>query len=149
MVLTMPMRQVRVTGVLVEDGRILLVRQRVTAAREWSLPGGRMESGESLEEAMIREMKEETGLSVSVRRLLYLAEKPEEALLHVTLELQREGGELRIPSHDLDSNPISDVRFVGVAELVEYGFTERWRDLVAAGFPGAPAYVGHKERIGL
>lgn len=145
----MPMLQVRVAGVLVEGGRILLVRQRVSAAREWSLPGGRVESGESLEEAMRREMEEETGLSVSVKRLLYLAERPEDALLHVTLELMREGGELRMPSNDLDSNPILDVRFVGVVELTVYGFTERWRDLVAAGFPDAPAYVGSKDRIGL
>lgn len=52
--------QVRVTGILIEDEKVLLVKQKV-ANRNWSLPGGRVENGETLEEAMIREMREETG----------------------------------------------------------------------------------------
>ncbi|MGE5579644.1 MAG: NUDIX domain-containing protein [Bacillota bacterium] len=51
--------RVRVTGVLVEDGSILLVRQRVTGGRDWSLPGGSMEPDESLEECLTREIREE------------------------------------------------------------------------------------------
>jgi ADP-ribose pyrophosphatase YjhB (NUDIX family) len=43
--------QVRVTGILIEDEKVLLVKQRV-ANRNWSLPGGRVENGETLEEAM-------------------------------------------------------------------------------------------------
>lgn len=69
------MHQVRVTGVLIEDNRLLLVKQRVRAERDWSLPGGGVESGETLEKAIIREIKEETGLDVSVKRLLYIADK--------------------------------------------------------------------------
>ena len=37
--------QVRVTGILIEDERILLVKQSVSAERGWSLPGGRVEQG--------------------------------------------------------------------------------------------------------
>ncbi|MDZ4938597.1 NUDIX domain-containing protein, partial [Clostridium perfringens] len=68
--------QVRVTGILIEDERILLVKQSVSSERGWSLPGGRVEQGETLEEAMVREMEEETGLTTKVKKLLYLCDKP-------------------------------------------------------------------------
>ena len=141
--------QVRVTGVLVEENRILIVRQAVNPTRGWSLPGGRLEPGETLLGAMVREMREETGLDVSVSRLLYVADKPEDGLLHVTFELEREGGELRLPTNEFDANPISGLRFVDVDDLEAYGFSEVWAGLVERGFPDAPRYVGRKANIGL
>jgi len=40
--------KVRVTGILIENGKILLVKQKVNAQRKWSLPGGTLELGEPL-----------------------------------------------------------------------------------------------------
>jgi ADP-ribose pyrophosphatase YjhB (NUDIX family) len=52
-----------------ESGRTLMVRRaRQPAAGFWSLPGGRVEPGESAEQAVIREVSEETGLEVRVER---------------------------------------------------------------------------------
>jgi ADP-ribose pyrophosphatase YjhB (NUDIX family) len=141
--------QIRVTGILVENDQILLVRQKVSPKRNWSLPGGRVEEGESLKDAIIREMQEETGLDISVARLLYVAEKPENNLLHITFELHREGGSLKLPTNEFDENPISDVRFVPIKELTDYEFSKTWRNLVTDTFPTAPTYVGHKRNIGL
>ena len=145
----MSSHQIRVTGVLVEEGQILLVRQRVDDQRAWSLPGGHVEPGETLSGALMREMHEETGLEVSVDRLLYVAERPAEGLLHITFAVTRTGGALRTPPVNQDANPITAVRFVAVEALPAYGFSPRWRDLVAQGFPDAPAYVGPKRAIGL
>lgn len=143
--------QVRVTGILVEDGQILLVKQKVTSERAWSLPGGRVEQGETLEEAMVREIEEETGLVTRVSNLLYLCDKPdaEPSLLHITFLVRRIGGELRLPSNEFDLNPIRDVAMVPIHDLVAYGFTEKFKALVQNGFPEAGSYKGLKGNIGL
>lgn len=53
-----------------EKGRILLQRTKDKTSHEWGLPGGMLELGETLENAVIREVKEETDLTVAVKYLL-------------------------------------------------------------------------------
>jgi 8-oxo-dGTP diphosphatase len=56
---------VGVGGVVVADGRVLLVRRGKEPLRgRWTVPGGTVELGETLETALVREMTEETGLEV-------------------------------------------------------------------------------------
>ncbi|KOP64804.1 DNA mismatch repair protein MutT [Bacillus sp. FJAT-18019] len=143
--------QVRVTGILIEDERILLVKQSVSAERGWSLPGGRVEQGETLEEAMIREIQEETGLITKVTKLLYLCDKPDSSpsLLHITFLLERLAGELRLPSNEYDLNPIGDVAMIPIRDLTAYGFSEKFMTIVLNGFPEAGSYQGLKSQIGL
>jgi len=52
--------------VIISDGKILLERRKNEPGRgKWSIPGGIVELGESLEQTVARETREETGLSVS------------------------------------------------------------------------------------
>lgn len=56
-----------VGAVVVDDDRLLLIRRgHGPAAGEWSVPGGRVEFGELMVEALVREVKEETGLDIAV-----------------------------------------------------------------------------------
>lgn len=58
---------VGVGAVIVDAGHVVLVRRRYEPlAGRWSLPGGTLEVGETLEEGLAREMREETGLEVRV-----------------------------------------------------------------------------------
>ncbi|WP_133909067.1 NUDIX hydrolase [Actinophytocola oryzae] len=64
---------VRCVGAVVHDaaGRLLLIRRATEPGRgQWSLPGGRVEPGESDTAAVARELREETGLDVRVGALV-------------------------------------------------------------------------------
>lgn len=67
---------VGVGAVVVHEGRVLLVQRGHEPAKgQWSLPGGLIDVGESLREAVIREVREETGLIVEPLELIELLER--------------------------------------------------------------------------
>ena len=58
---------VGVGAVIVDEGKVVLIRRTHEPLQgQWSLPGGMVEIGETLEAALMREMAEETGLTVNV-----------------------------------------------------------------------------------
>jgi ADP-ribose pyrophosphatase YjhB (NUDIX family) len=141
--------RVRVTGILIEDGRILLLNQDTGGPRTWSLPGGKAEDGETLARALVREMREETGLEVKAGRLLYLCDHVPAHIIHITFEVTRVGGTLGAVEAGQDTRPIRGVEFAELSALTGLGFSATFVQLAQSGFPGAGSYMGAKSSIGL
>ena len=63
--------RVAVGAVLIHEGRVLLIRRGKEPLRgRWVVPGGTVELGETLEQALVREIEEETGLTVRPREVV-------------------------------------------------------------------------------
>lgn len=62
----------RAAAVLVRDGRLLVQREK--NGSEYALPGGHVKIGETMEAALIREIREETGAKTACKRLLWSEE---------------------------------------------------------------------------
>ena len=144
--------KVRPTAILIEEGQILLLEQRVSDHRNWSLPCGTLEAGETIEECLVREMREETGLTVSIDRLLYVCERIEADthVIHMTFAVTRQGGRLRVGAEpELGAQVIESAKMIPLADLAHYGFGARFCELASAGFPGDGTYQGSVRNIGL
>jgi 8-oxo-dGTP pyrophosphatase MutT (NUDIX family) len=69
------------TGIIVRDERGWILLEKRRDCGLWGLPGGRIEPGESVREAAVREVKEETGLDVKITRLLGVYSEPENRIV--------------------------------------------------------------------
>lgn len=103
-----------------DDKHILLVRRaKPPMAGRWSLPGGKLEFGETIESAVLREILEESGLYVHVGPLVEIVEVIESPYHYVILDYvcRRVGGELR-PGDDA-----SDAVFIRPSDCSQYDVT--------------------------
>ena len=111
-------------GAVVTDGqgRLLMIKRgHEPGAGLWSIPGGRIEPGETDAEALVREMFEETGLAVEVGRLIGRVQRPgpDGAVIDISdYAATVTGGTLR-PGDDA-----ADARWVEVADLDSLAITE-------------------------
>jgi 8-oxo-dGTP diphosphatase len=81
--------EVCVGAIAVDADRILLVRRgHGAAAGEWSVPGGRVEAGETLAEAVVRELREETGVEGVCNDLIGWVERINEDSHYVILDFR-------------------------------------------------------------
>jgi ADP-ribose pyrophosphatase YjhB (NUDIX family) len=134
---------------VVKDGKVLLVRRGNEPGRgKWSLPGGRIRFGERSEEAALREMREETGLEVRLRRVVdvvdvfWRSERGEllEHFVIVDFEAEVIGGELR-PADDA-----LDARWFSPEELKGLEMTESTRRFLEEHFLGRAERGSGSER---
>jgi 8-oxo-dGTP diphosphatase len=106
-----------VGAIVVDDGRLLLVRRgRGPAAGEWSVPGGRVERDELLEEAVVRELAEETGVEGVCGDLVGVVERFDEGEHFVILDYEVHLLEASEPTAGDDAAEAAWVPLVDVAE---------------------------------
>jgi 8-oxo-dGTP diphosphatase len=124
---------VGVGGVVIENGRALLIRRGTEPLLgQWSIPGGTLELGESLQEGVARELLEETGLQVRVLEMIEafdrifeeptpeaaLAGRPKFHFVIVDYLCERISGEARAGSD------VTDVALAREDELEKFELTE-------------------------
>ncbi|WP_155371684.1 NUDIX domain-containing protein [Catellatospora vulcania] len=101
---------------LVVDQRGWVLMQRRADSGNWSLPGGIMEIGETMQQCVVREVKEETGLDIEITGLLGIYTDPQHVIAYADGEVRQEfnityrarvtGGAITV------SHESTDVRFV-------------------------------------
>lgn len=130
---------VRASAVLVEDGRMLLVRQQLRERTRWNLPGGHVEEGEDVAQALAREVREETGLVVEAGDVLYVTDRRKalgNLVIDVCVQAKRVGGALQTCAHsDGAGERIACARMVPLDELEACGMGGRLAVLAREGFP--------------
>lgn len=65
-----------VRAIIIENGKILVMYRSKYGSEYFTLAGGRVQEHETLEQALVRETKEETGLTVTAARLVYYEQHP-------------------------------------------------------------------------
>jgi 8-oxo-dGTP diphosphatase len=95
-----------VRGVLIENRRVLLCQRSKQSKNQplfWEFPGGKVDPGEAFAPALIREFKEETGLTITLEKILMSGEWEREdyRIAYLFLLAQRVSGEVSISrEHD-------------------------------------------------
>lgn len=125
---TAPVPRVGVGGVVVQDGALLMVeRGRPPRAGQWAIPGGKLHWGERLEEAVAREVEEETGLSVEVGELIWTGQTigPDWHFILLDFEATVTGGSLSA------GDDAADAAWVPLDELEDLPLTSSMHELIA------------------
>jgi mutator protein MutT len=119
---------VGIGGIIVHEGRVVLVKRRFEPlAGQWSIPGGAVETGETLEACVVREMAEETGFIVEVGPVVEVLDRithddDGKVLYHFVLIdylCWPVGGELRAGSD------VAEAVLAEPSELAQYLLTEK------------------------
>ena len=128
-------RRVPCVGALVHDdeGRLLVVRRgRAPGAGRWSVPGGRVEAGESDEQALRREVLEETGLHVTVGLRVGTVQRPGPA--GTLYDIRDYACGLAVVTAPVAGDDADEVRWVDRARLTALDLVDGlWESLAAWG----------------
>lgn len=112
-------------GIILEEGKILMMKRAISPCKGyWELPGGHVDYGEKVEEAVKREIKEELGISASIKKLFGVYSNPDRDpryhIVSVVYFLEKERGEIQL------SRESSEFKYFPLQTLPEkIGFDHR------------------------
>jgi ADP-ribose pyrophosphatase YjhB (NUDIX family) len=139
---------VRPCAVLIEDEKVLCISCKYEDGEYFLFPGGGLEAGETMGEAAVREMFEETGLIVDIKKLIYVNDwikdrKTNTRVLNMFFLVERKGGDI-IPG-EKDNGKVKEIKWVLLKHLKELDLrpayvAERLHEDYKKGFPTAPYF---------
>jgi len=124
---------VGVGAIIVQNGKILIVRRSSEPGKgKWSVPGGLVELGETVEQAVVREVREECGLDVEVDRLIDVVDsmtfdrngRLKYHFIILDFFVKIKGGELR-PGDDA-----KEAMWVPLEEVENYDLTKTFKEFL-------------------
>jgi 8-oxo-dGTP diphosphatase len=128
---SLPVPTLGVSGIVFNDQKqiLLIQRNQPPAMGFWSIPGGKVEAGESLVEACQREIKEETGLDTEVKNIVAVVERRVEGFHYVIVDF------LALLVDEENSQPISqsdvsEARWVDLEHLIDYDLVEGLAEII-------------------
>jgi len=139
------MIRVRVAALMIHDGRVVVVRHRAGSSTYHLLPGGGVSYRETLEEAVVREVLEETGFEARIGRLLFVNDTIDphgsRHVVNITFSAEIVGG--AVTDSPIDGN-VEGVEFIDPGRLSDLDLRPPMAEAIAAHLNGehSEAYLG-------
>lgn len=112
------------------EGRLLVLKRSAGSknnAGKWDLPGGKVDAGESFQDALIREVREETGLEIGLNHVVGASERElaSRKIAYLFMEATLKSGVLTL------SDEHADFRWVNPRDLLGMDLVEQFHPIVA------------------
>jgi ADP-ribose pyrophosphatase YjhB (NUDIX family) len=130
-----PIPSIGVGGVLFNSHRqvLLIKRNQAPAMGLWSIPGGKLEPGESLVESCRREFQEETGLEVKIKSIVAVVDRRIEGFHYVIVDFLAELLDVNhfIPVAQSD---VSEAKWIGLDEISQYPLVNGLAEIITRAY---------------
>jgi len=141
--------KVRMVVILLRGSEILLMKHRRLGLSYWVLPGGAIKEGETVAACARREMREETGLEITLGKLVYVADviSPDRRKHHMNLFFLGEiaGGEFGVTPAKTPGEHLDEPHWFPLDDLPTLypPIGDRVREDAHRGFPEGAVYLGN------
>ena len=139
---------IAVGGIIFHEESVLLVkRNREPAMGQWSLPGGAVELGETLEEALKREIYEEVSIEIGIGGLVRLLDrivqdKERKVRFHYVIA---DYWGWKVSGQTRAASDISDARFVSLKEARELGIPRQVEETIVTAMRMSAQEMGRSD----
>lgn len=123
--LVRPKYHVAVAAIILDErGRLLLCKHTYRQGLSWGIPAGNLEYGEDPEQAIVRELREETGLQITVQKLLAVESAKDFHHVSVVYSCKTQGGAF-VPSAEVSAIQYFDLTGLPALKRSERQLIER------------------------